>query len=107
MVPRTLMREPQITSWSRAFLLGIILLLAHTRLIAAALEISVDMKQGLPSISLGGGPVVSASYSFWAGNWKWAETSTRVSVASPFNYKTTGKNALGFNLEGPSRKTGD
>ena len=74
--------------------------------LAADWSISVDDKTGMPVLSNGGRKAVSTTYAFWAANWAWADTSSRLTITAPFSYGLHASNkALNFNLTGRAQKT--
>jgi len=61
--------------------------------------LTVDERNGLPAVALGGAPAVTSDFVFWGGNWAWADLATSLRVVAPFDYAVTGKNqVLGFDL---------
>lgn len=75
---------------------------------AAPTIITVDQREGLPRITLGGASVMSSQFVFWGANWKWEGLQTRFTVVAPFEYATSGANrALGFGLSTHIKKSLD
>lgn len=72
---------------------------------ASAWQVSVDEQNGLPMVTLGGGPVMKAKFDFWAANWSWTGFDTAVKVNGPYHYTLQGSNkALDFDLAADIRK---
>ncbi len=68
---------------------------------AVPLTASVDQREGLPGLSLGGGSAMSSQFVFWGKNWSWAGLATQFKVLAPFEYAISGTNqALNFGLSG-------
>jgi Subtilase family len=66
---------------------------------ASTWTISVDSRNGLPLISLGGGTALSSHFVFWGNNWKWAGMPVEFKVVGPFDYSLSGKNqTLNFDV---------
>src|SRR5688572_26590618 len=73
---------------------------------ASAWTASVDERDGLPTVSLGGAKVVSGAFVFWRKDWAWAEMTTALKIEAP--YTITGRNeALGLDLSGRIRKASE
>ncbi|MBK5008104.1 cellulase family glycosylhydrolase [Pseudomonas sp. S32] len=67
---------------------------------ATAWQVSVDESNGLPTVTRGGGPVMTAKFDFWAGNWSWTAFQTAFKVDGPYQYSLQGQNkALDFDLQ--------
>ena len=72
---------------------------------AGAWTASVDQREGLPVVSLGGATAVSSAFVFWRKDWAWAGMSTEFKVTAPFDYALTGRNeGLDLDLTGRIRK---
>jgi hypothetical protein len=66
---------------------------------------SVDQRNGLPIISIGGVKALSSQFVFWGKNWAWAGMSSEFKVVAPFEYSIVGNDhALNFELKGNVRK---
>ena len=66
---------------------------------------SVDQRNGLPTLNVGGNSALSADFVFWGKNWAWAEVSQELKVVAPFEYAISGKNkSLNFELSAHARK---
>ena len=75
---------------------------------AAGMTASVDQREGLPSLSLGGASVMSSAFVFWGKNWKWAQLKTQFKVVAPFDYTISGTDQLlNFDLSGRITKSSD
>lgn len=75
------------------------LLIISSNAMAAPWLASVSEKEGLPLLTKDGATALSASYAFWAANWKWADQRTDFKVIAPFDYSVAGKNqTLNFDL---------
>ncbi|NIE74741.1 glycosyl hydrolase family 5 [Pantoea sp. Ap-967] len=60
---------------------------------------SVDERNGLPSVTRGGGPAMVARFDFWGSDWSWTGMGTEFKVDGPFQYSLKGKNPqLEFDL---------
>lgn len=72
------------------------------------LAVTVNQRQGLPVLSVGGGKAMSSVFVFWGRAWKWAGTKTNFKILAPFKYSISGRNSLlNFNLSGKiSRRSG-
>src|SRR5262245_15415279 len=69
---------------------------------------SVDQREGLPVVSLGGSTAVSGTFAFWRKDWAWAGTSTQFKVTSPLNYTLAGRiDGLDLDLTGRIRSSGE
>ncbi|MFJ2970874.1 cellulase family glycosylhydrolase [Pseudomonas fulva] len=65
-----------------------------------AWQVSIDEQNGLPVVTQGGGPVMSAKFDFWAQDWSWTGFQTALSVDGPGRYTLQGLNkALDFELK--------
>lgn len=53
---------------------------------------SVDERNGLPVIALGGAPVVTSNFVFWGKNWTWADLLVQFRSVASFDYALSGKN---------------
>lgn len=72
---------------------------------AAPWTVSVDERNGLPTIAIGGIPAMVPEFVFFGRNWSWAGTSATFRVVAPFDYAMTGQNAvLGLDLRGTIRR---
>jgi hypothetical protein len=66
---------------------------------AAPWTVTVDERNGLPAVAIGGAPAMASDFVFWSGNWTWTDLTTSLGVVRPFEYVVTGKNqVLGFDL---------
>ena len=86
------------------------LLLCVTPSLASAIPLtaSVNERQGLPTISVGGGDAMSSAFVFWGEAWKWANLRTNFKITGPFKYVISGiDHALDFNLSGQINKPSD
>jgi len=65
-----------------------------------AWQVSIDEQNGLPVVTQGGGPGMSAKFDFWAQDWSWTGFQTALSVDGPGRYTLQGLNkALDFELK--------
>lgn len=65
-----------------------------------AWQVSVDEQNGLPVVTQGGGPVMSAKFDFWAQDWSWTGFQTALNVDGPGRYTLQGLNKdLDFELK--------
>lgn len=88
------------------YLLCTLLLLVPIYGWATEWSISVDDRTGMPVLSNGGSKAVATSYAFWAANWAWADTTSRLTIPAPFSYDLLASNkTLNFDLTGSVRKT--
>lgn len=89
-----------------SLLVALILLVGAPRLaLAAGWVANVDERTGLPMLTRGGTPAVSPGFTFWGGNWAWAELQTGLKLVAPYRYALIGKNkALDFDLTADVRK---
>lgn len=72
---------------------------------AAPWTVSVDERNGLPTIAVGGASAMVPEFVFFGRNWTWAGTSANFRVVGPFDYAMTGQNAvLGLDLRETIRK---
>ena len=72
---------------------------------AAPWTVSVDERNGLPTIGIGGAPAMTTEFVFWGRNWRWADTVPAFRVVSPFDYAMTAQNTLlGLEMRGTIRK---
>ncbi|CAM4061916.1 Cellulase, glycosyl hydrolase family 5 [Pseudomonas reidholzensis] len=63
-------------------------------------SVSVDERNGLPTVSHGGGPAMISRFDFWAGDWRWTGFGTAFKTLAPFSYSLIGKNPdLDFDLK--------
>jgi hypothetical protein len=68
---------------------------------AAPLTASVNEREGLPSLSLGGGSAMFSRFDFWEKNWNWAGLTTRFKLVAPFQYEISARDQqLKFDLTG-------
>src|SRR5262245_20133342 len=66
---------------------------------------SIDERNGLPTLTLGGNTALSSDFVFWGRNWAWADLPLEFKVVAPFEYASTGKNKpLNFNLAVRAKK---
>ncbi len=66
---------------------------------AAPWTVSVDERNGLPTIAIGGAPAMTPEFVFWGKNWSWAGTLAAFHVVGPFDYAMTGQTpGLGLDL---------
>jgi Cellulase (glycosyl hydrolase family 5) len=62
--------------------------------------LTVDERNGLPAVTVGGAPAVASDFVFWERNWAWAQMIGLFRIRGPFEYTFTGKNpALDFSLD--------
>ena len=74
---------------------------------AGAWTASVDQREGLPIVSLGGATAVSGAFAFWRKDWGWAGISTQFKVTSPLDYALAGRiDGLDLDLTGRIRSAG-
>ncbi|MBH3345797.1 cellulase family glycosylhydrolase [Pseudomonas parafulva] len=67
---------------------------------AEAWQVSIDEQNGLPVVTQGGGPVMSAKFDFWGQDWSWTGFQTALSVDGPARYTLQGQNKdLDFELK--------
>lgn len=67
--------------------------------------VSVDERNGLPTIAIGGATAMTPEFVFWGQNWSWAGTMPTFRVVGPFDYAMTAQNtALGLDLRASIRK---
>ena len=67
--------------------------------------VSVDERNGLPTIGIGGAPAMTPEFVFWGRNWSWADTLPTFRVSGPFDYAIAAQNTLlGLDLRGTIRK---
>lgn len=72
---------------------------------AAPWTVSVDERNGLPTIAIGGASAVVPEFVFFGRNWSWAGTSATFRVVGPFDYAMTAQNdALGLDMRGTIRR---
>jgi hypothetical protein len=70
--------------------------------------VSVDERNGLPTLMRGGSPVVATTFSFFGRNWDWTYLQTEFKVITPYRYSLAGKNkALDFDLTAQIQKQGE
>jgi hypothetical protein len=68
--------------------------------------LSVDERNGLPTLSIGGASALSSDFVFWRKNWVWTNTDTKFQITAPYQYSITAINsALNFRLDGRVEKT--
>lgn len=67
------------------------LLCGHGAL-AASWTVSVDERQGLPTLSIGGATALSSRFVFWGRDWAWANLEAKLKVVAPFHYSLAGRN---------------
>ena len=73
--------------------------LLSTASCAASWTASVDQRNALPSLSLGGSKALLSDFVFWRKNWAWTDIAMDFKVLAPFEYRVAGKNqALNFDL---------
>ncbi len=66
---------------------------------------SVDERNGLPLLTRGGNPALTASLDFWGENWAWAYMPMTFKVNAPYSYNLIGQNkALDFNFSADIQK---
>lgn len=88
------------------FVAWMLLFTLSSTTLAASWSVRVGEDTGLPVLSKGGVPGISASYVFWADNWKWADLQTTFKVLAPFDYAILGENqTLHFDLASRIKKT--
>ncbi|MCP4618202.1 MAG: cellulase family glycosylhydrolase [Bradyrhizobium sp.] len=72
---------------------------------AAPWTVSVDERNGLPTIGIGGAPAMTTEFAFWGSNWRWADTQPAFRVVGPFDYVFTAQNSvLQLDLRGTIRR---
>jgi len=75
---------------------------------AASPSVSVSQRDGLPTVTMGGGNAMTGQFVFWAEDWKWAQMGTHVEIAAPFKYTISGADKLlNLGLSGRVSKTSD
>jgi hypothetical protein len=75
---------------------------------AGAWTASVDQREGLPIVSLGGATAVSGAFAFWRKDWGWAGTSIQFKVTSALDYALAGRvDGLDLDLTGRIRSPGE
>src|SRR5262245_33684811 len=75
---------------------------------AAPFIASVDQRNGLPFVGIGGTSVVSSDYVFWRKDWAWTDLAAQFKVFAPFRYGVTAKNqGLNFDLNARIGKASD
>src|SRR5262245_52333234 len=75
---------------------------------AASWIASVDHREGLPAVSIGGATALSSNFVFWRKDWAWSGLSTNFNVLSTFSYTVDGKNqGLNFDLHARVNKTSE
>ncbi|WP_223432893.1 glycosyl hydrolase family 5 [Pseudomonas sp. GL-B-26] len=93
-----LFRRPQI-------LLLLFFVIWPFRTWASDWVVSVDERNGLPTLMRGGSPVVATTFSFFGRNWDWTYLQTEFKVITPYRYSLAGKNqALDFDLTAQIQK---
>src|SRR5262245_38305681 len=86
----------------------LLLCILSSPLNAAPWIASVDQRNGLPAVSIGGASAVSADFVFWKKDWAWSGLSTDFKVFAPFRYGVAGKNqGLDFDLSARVGKASD
>ncbi len=60
---------------------------------AAPWAVSVDPREGLPSIAKGGANGLTSTFAFWGADWSWARHAVEFRVVAPFEYALAGTNA--------------
>lgn len=66
---------------------------------AIPLTASVDQREGLPRLSIGGGNAMSSQFLFWGRNGTLAQLTNQFEVIAPFEYMVFGEDqALNFDL---------
>src|SRR5262249_31647026 len=72
---------------------------------AAPWTVSIDERNGLPTLAIGGASAVLSKFAFWGKDWAWADTTPAFRIAGALNYAMTAQNAmLGFDLRSTIRK---
>lgn len=75
---------------------------------AAPWTVSIDERNGLPTIAIGGATAMTPEFVFFGKNWSWAGTSATFRVVGPFDYAMTAQTAaLGLDLRGIIRRPSD
>ena len=75
---------------------------------AASWTVSVDERNGLPMISIGGAPAMTPDFVFWGRNWSWTDTLPTFRINGSFDYAMTAQNSLlGLDLRGTIRRPSD
>jgi hypothetical protein len=92
----------------RAIMIFMLLWTTASKASAVSLTAGADQREGLPSLSVGGGSALSSQFVFWGKSWAWAQLATQFKVNAPFDYAISGKNpTLNFNLSGRITKPTD
>jgi hypothetical protein len=60
-------------------------------------KVTVDERNGLPAVVIGGAPAMASDFVFWGENWAWDGLATSLRVLRPFEYAVVGKDQA-FNL---------
>jgi hypothetical protein len=103
---RTLSCNPTLRLQSRCASILILLILvslccASGDATAAPLTASIDEREGLPILSLGGGRAMDSHFNFWEKNWIWTGLTTRFKLVAPFQYEISARDQqLQFDLTG-------
>jgi hypothetical protein len=75
---------------------------------AASWVASVDQRNGLPTVSIGGATAVTSDFAFWRKDWVFSGLATEFTVFAPFRYGVAGKNqGLNFDLNARIGKESD
>ena len=82
------------------WILALLLTLTISNAVAAPqLTVTVNEKQGLPEMTIGGKAIITSNFLFFGNNWAWADTQTNFKIESPLKYAIQGQNqSLGFTL---------
>jgi len=85
-----------------------LLCLLASPVFAAPWIASVDQRNGLPAVSIGGANALSTDFVFWRKDWAWSGLSADFKVLAPFDYAFVGKNqGLNFDLSARIGKASD
>jgi hypothetical protein len=75
---------------------------------AASWVASIDQRNGLPAVSIGGAVAVTSDFVFWKKNWVFSHLATQFNVFAPFRYGVAAKNqGLNFDLNARIGKDSD
>ncbi|TDF84120.1 cellulase family glycosylhydrolase [Pseudomonas sp. H9] len=67
---------------------------------------SVEERNGLPTLTHGGGPAMVSTFDFWGADWSWTWMPVTVKVEGPFHYSLAGSNqSLAFDLSADIQKS--
>lgn len=72
---------------------------------AAPWTVSIDERNGLPTLAIGGATAMTPEFVFFGRNWSWAGTSATFRVVGPLDYAITAQTAaLGLDMRGTIRR---